>query len=295
MVRNLLNYAEIDNSTQETVEGYSQIRSINTFYEISGNPNGEWLILIHGYSASTQCWKKQVCDFNKHYRVLNFDLVSHGNTNKLNCEKYNGAIIANYIRSLMDNLGIEKAHICGISLGTIILQYFSEMFPERIHSIILTSPISTPNYLSKFFNSFVGRLLINRFSSNICLKFYTHLMLPGKVQKTSKKFFFQCAPQMDPIEFKKWLRIVTQGDHFSYLTNSTVPALIIVGDKDYCYYNDAVKLQDKYTNCEFKIINDVGHVLIFQKPEEYNQLVIEFINSLAISHNSESKKTTIAA
>lgn len=262
------------------IQNHAQIRDLQMYYEISGNPEGDWLVLLHGISGSTKCWKYQINEFNKHFKVLNLDMAGHGQSTAPECEKYNGVIIANHVRLLMDELGIEKAHMLGLSLGTIVQQYFCELFPERILSLIFASPICKPNYLSRFFNSFAEKVFLKIFHKDVYLKLMANMMLPGKAHMKSRKFFLQETLKMSETEFHKWWKVVVQGDHYSFLTKYDIPALIVAGSKDFCFFNDALALKEKFSNCDFKVIKNAGHVFIFQKAEEFNQMVVEYIDSL---------------
>ncbi len=256
---------------------FSNSCGYNLYYEISGNTEGEWLILLHGLSGSTRCWKYQIDALNKHFRVLSLDLPGHGNSDAIDTETYSAEIIANHIRILLDELNIDKAHILGLSLGTIILQYFCEMFPERVITSILASPVSKPNYFFSVMNSFVGKVFLKIFSKDIYLKIMAHLMLPGKIHNKSRKFFLVETAKMSNKEFVKWWNVVEKGDYYYNISKCSIPSLIIVGGKDFYYYDHALELKKRYINNEFKVIKDAGHVLIFQKPEEFNNIVINFI------------------
>lgn len=266
----------------------TKINNFEMYYEISGNENGEWLLLIHGLAGSTRCWKHQMEDFNKHFKVLSLDLVGHGQSTGSTTERYSGEIIANHIRLLMDHLNIENAHLLGLSLGSIVQQYFCELFPERVISTIYASPVTKFNKLSAAFNNFSDKVFLKIFSKNTYLKLMSHMMLPGKVHEKSRKFFLQETFKMQDAEFSKWWRLVMEGNHYDFLTQTNIPALIIAGEKDFCFYSDALLLQKKYINSELKVIKDAGHVTIFQKPQEFNNLVIDFVSNLNI-HTEEGK------
>lgn len=264
---------------EKEIQNYAQIRNLKIYYEITGSPEGDWLVLLHGMAGSTKCWKYQINEFNKHFKVLNLDMAGHGNSAALDCEKYSGIIIANYIRLLMDELGIEKAHILGISLGTIVQQYFCQLFPERIISLVFASPVCKPNYASKFFNSLSEKVFLKIFNKDMYLKLMANLMLPGKAHIQSRKFFLQETRKMCNSEFNKWWKVAIKGDHYFFLTPCDIPALIVTGNKDFYFFNDAIALKNKFVNNDFKVIQDAGHVFIFQKAEEFNQMVVEYINS----------------
>lgn len=255
-----------------------KISGFEMYYEITGPESKPWLILVHGLAGSTVCWKHQTEEFSRHFRVLNLDLIGHGRSGALDTRRYSGEIVANHIRLLMDYLGIKKAHILGLSLGTIVQQYFCELFPDRIRSAIYASPVTKFSLVSAFFNGFSDKVFLKIFPKNLYLKFMGHLMLPGKIHSKSRKFFVQETLKMTDAEFKKWWRLVMEGNHYDYIGESNIPALIIAGGKDFCFFKDSLMLKKKYRNSEMAVIKDSGHVTIFQKPEEFNRLVVDYIH-----------------
>ncbi len=256
------------------------ISGFEMHYEVSGLVNAPWLILVHGLAGSTVCWKNQIDEFNKNFRVLNLDLVGHGESGVLKTKRYSGEIVANHIRMLMDHLGIEQAHILGLSLGTIVQQYLCEIFPDRIISAIYASPVTKFSLVSSLFNGFSDKIFLKIFPKNVYLNFMGHLMLPGKIHLKSRRFFVRETLKMTDVEFKKWWRLVMEGNHYDYLNESEIPALIIAGDRDFCFFKDSLLLQKKYRNSEMTVIKDSGHVTIFQKPKEFNRMVIDYINRI---------------
>lgn len=198
--------------------------------------------------------------------------------------------MANHIRILMDQLGIQKAHLLGLSLGTIAQQYFCELFPDRIVSTIYASPVTKFSLVSSLFNGFSDMIFLKLFPKNVYLKVMGHLMLPGKIHSISRNFFVQETLKMTDSEFSKWWKLVMEGNHFNFISESDIPALIIAGKKDFCFFKDALLIKTKYRNSELAVIKDSGHVTIFQKPVEFNRLVIDYIYKIEKQHQVETSK-----
>jgi pimeloyl-ACP methyl ester carboxylesterase len=74
--------------------------------------------------------------FRKHYRVITFDNRGVGKTDKPG-GVYSMKMMADDTVGLMDHLGIEKAHICGVSMGGMIAQEIAINYPERVGKLIL--------------------------------------------------------------------------------------------------------------------------------------------------------------
>lgn len=262
------------------------INEFEMHYEVSGSENSPWLILIHGLAGSTVCWKNQTDEFSKHFRVLNLDLVGHGKSGSLSSKRYSGEIAANHIRMLMDHLGIERAHILGLSLGTIVQQYFCDMFSDRVISTVYASPVTRPSLVSSLFYGFSDKIFLKLLPKNVYLKFIGHLMLPGNIHRKSRLFFVRETLKMSDEEFRKWWRLVMEGNHYDYLRKLEIPTLMIAGERDFCFFKDSLMLRNKYTNSEMAVIKDSGHVTIFQRPKEFNRLVIDFISRIEKENKS---------
>ncbi|MHA1444880.1 MAG: alpha/beta fold hydrolase, partial [Candidatus Hodarchaeales archaeon] len=112
------------------------INDINVNYEFHGPSEGIPLVLIEGWGQSLWCWFKQLPDFSQKYRVLVFDNRGAGKTSKPDYP-YTVEMLANDTKTLMDELGIAKAHIFGISMGGFIAQKFAISYPEKILSLTI--------------------------------------------------------------------------------------------------------------------------------------------------------------
>lgn len=97
------------------------------YYEMQGA--GEPLIFVHGHSLDSRMWREQVAAFADRYRVVTYDARGYGRSSKqredllfTHCDD---------LVSLMDALGIEKAHLVGLSMGGFIVGDLLAMYPER--------------------------------------------------------------------------------------------------------------------------------------------------------------------
>jgi pimeloyl-ACP methyl ester carboxylesterase len=103
-----------------------------------GNPNGEPVVLIHGYTDSARDWVPLIPYLSKDFRLVLVDIRGHGQSSKPEC-CYGRYDFAYDIKLLLDALDIEKAAIVGHSLGSIIAQTFAETWPERTSGVVLIS------------------------------------------------------------------------------------------------------------------------------------------------------------
>lgn len=114
----------------------AKVGEINLCYKVCGE--GQPLILIIGFASAQNMWYSQVRAFGKYYRVITFDNRGFGKSDKPP-GSYTTKMLAGDTISLMDRLGIKKAHILGGSLGGMAAQEIAIEHPERVDKLVLSS------------------------------------------------------------------------------------------------------------------------------------------------------------
>jgi pimeloyl-ACP methyl ester carboxylesterase len=135
-------------------ERFASSNGIEIAYQEVGDPDGEPLILVMGLATQMIAWDDELCEMlaERGFRVVRFDNRDIGRSTKLD-----GAHVpsrsdlvlrrretAAYLLSdmaadtvgLMDHLGIESAHVAGISMGGMIGQTIAIEHPDRIRSLV---------------------------------------------------------------------------------------------------------------------------------------------------------------
>ena len=114
--------------------GIVPVNGINMYYETHGE--GEPLLLIEGLGYSSWMWYKQIPELSKEYRVIVYDNRGVGRSAKPDSE-YTIELMADDAASLLTALGVESAHVLGVSMGGYIAQELALRHPEKVRSLIL--------------------------------------------------------------------------------------------------------------------------------------------------------------
>ncbi len=112
----------------------ADVNGINVYYKVHGS--GEPLVLIMGLGGGHGAWFFQIRAFKKSYQVITFDNRGIGKTDKTS-ESYTIKTMADDTIDLMDYLGVDKAHILGVSLGGMIAQEVAINYPQRVRKLVL--------------------------------------------------------------------------------------------------------------------------------------------------------------
>jgi pimeloyl-ACP methyl ester carboxylesterase len=109
---------------------------IDVYYETQGE--GEPLVLIPYLAADQACYAFQVAEYQKHFRCLTVDLRGAGLTDKP-AGAYSTQLFADDIAALMSEVGLDRAHVAGLSLGAAAGMWLAAKYPDRVKSLSLHS------------------------------------------------------------------------------------------------------------------------------------------------------------
>ncbi len=123
-----------------------------TFYDAGGirtrvleAGSGFPLFLMHGTGGHAEAYSRNIAAHAEHFHVIAYDMVGHGYTDAPDIS-YDEQAYVDHLRSLMDAMEIQAAHLSGESLGGSVAAWFGLQYPERVGKLVLNTglPLS-PN------------------------------------------------------------------------------------------------------------------------------------------------------
>lgn len=100
---------------------------------------GPTVVLIHGLANSLDIWSRIIPPLASRFRVLAFDLPGFGEADRP-LAAYDSAFFVDQLRTFLDTLKIQRAHLVGSSLGASVIMRFSEASLDRIERAVLAAP-----------------------------------------------------------------------------------------------------------------------------------------------------------
>ena len=110
--------------------------NVNLYYEKQGS--GEPLVLIPYLAADQACYAYQVADYAKHFTCITVDPRGAGQSDKPS-GTYTTELFADDIAAFMQAIGVERAHISGLSLGAAVAMWLAAKHPARVKTLSLHS------------------------------------------------------------------------------------------------------------------------------------------------------------
>jgi len=123
---------------ESAAKGYNLIANVNNF-DLSYDDLGEGgvpLIFLHGFPFSKQMWKEQLEFLKSSNRVIACDIRGFGNS-KDEVSVLSIDLFGDDLIQFMDYLNIDKAIVCGLSMGGYIALNAIKRFPDRFEGLIL--------------------------------------------------------------------------------------------------------------------------------------------------------------
>jgi pimeloyl-ACP methyl ester carboxylesterase len=278
-------------------ERFIHLSSGDTFVEQSGPPNGEPVVLLHGFSVPLFIWDPTVEELTKQgFRVIRYDLLGRGYSDRPDA-KYSISLFVNQLEQLFDALEIQgKVNLISLSMGGVIAAVFAAKFPDRIKRIAFIDPagfkLNLPWETELLRWPVIGEILLGLFdrfgSSNIVDGMLADFYDP--TQEAVDYFVPRYKEQMRYQGFKRaLLSTLRQGvlDEdlaiFQALSSAKYPVQLIWGEDDrtvpFKHSNTFLELIPRTV---FHPIPRAGHIPHFERPDLVNSLLIEFLKASTI-------------
>ena len=217
----------------------ASVNGIDISYTIEGQ--GKPLVLIMGYSGDRKGWIFQRRAFREHYRLVTFDNRGVGKTSKPD-GVYSIRMMAEDTVGLMEHLGIEKAHMLGVSMGGMIAQEIAISYPERVDKLVLgctsagrgrTSGISPvfPEALGlkeDYTDDDIRSLPILKVAQALCSYGFNRCLYRTFVVTLARIFMRYCSVA----GLTGQLEAVLTHDTFDRLAAISAPTMVITGTED---------------------------------------------------------------
>lgn len=268
--------------------GFFEVNGTQLYYEMMGE--GHPLVLIHGVYLDTRMWDDQFSVFANHYQVIRYDVRGFGKS-ALPQVSYADR---QDLYELLQFLGIKKTYLLGLSLGGGIAIDFTLDHPDRVDALLLVgSPVPGYPYEMMFTEQQMQEKIQQQtplakairernVSAMIDLLMDDPTLMPSlqypiarqRVREILSEYSFGWV--LDPAPKQELLPVA-----YGRLAEIHVPSLLIVGeDDDIIPHKSADKLAQDIPGARRVMISETHHLPNMEKPEEFNQIVLDFLSML---------------
>jgi len=244
---------------------------------------GDPLVLVMGFGGDHLAWGLQIPALAAKHRIIAFDNRGVGQSDAPDVP-YTTPMMADDTVGLMDTLGIERAHVCGVSMGGMIAQEIALRHPTRVRTLQLHATLARPDAymqaLSDVWRELRPKLAREEWLRSLALWLFapvTYAERPEFVELLLQNALANPYPQSLP-GFLHQGEAVRGHDTLQRLGDIRCPTLVTVAEHDILVpprFSHAIA--ERVPGAEFKTIADAGHAYMWEKPEAFNAICLEFL------------------
>ncbi len=240
------------------------------------------LVILHGLFGSSDNWQTLSKRFKERYEVFALDLRNHGNSPHHNDVGY--PAMARDVAEFLDEHQLAEAFILGHSMGGKVAMQFANDFPDLVRRLVVAdiAPRGYPRYHDDVFAAMLS-LDLGQYRS----RGEVDRALASRVPDTPLRQFLLKNLANTETGTLKW-KINLQGLYVGYDAITAAPpltrkfpgpTLFVRGEKSsYIQTEEELLIQERwYPAASFVTIKDAGHWLHAEKPDEFFQVVREFL------------------
>jgi 3-oxoadipate enol-lactonase len=262
-----------------------KVQDIVVTYDDNGPAFAPAVIFIHGFPFSKSMWDRQADVLKSNFRIIAYDVRGHGGT-EAGREEFSIDVFTEDLIHLMDALHVDKAVLCGISMGGYIALNAIEKFPERFIGLVLCSTQCFAD---------------TKETKEQRIKAIEKIKQDGKeayANESIKKLFASSSLQTKSSEVETTREMIMQAfadslkntlfalagrkETCSGLSGIKVPVMIIGGKEDPITPPAAHEfLRDHIKGAELYIIENAGHLVNMENTKAFNSYLRKYLGNLS--------------
>jgi pimeloyl-ACP methyl ester carboxylesterase len=251
-------------------------------YEQQGT--GEPLVLIPYLAADNACYAFQVADYSKHFTCISVDPRGAGETDKP-AGTYSMELFADDVAAFMQAIGVERAHVSGLSLGAATGLWLAGKYPQRVKSLSLHSGWTKSDpflkvvvegwqSIAKALSSVQEMIIQGIFPW--CFTPELYAAKPDYIDQLAA--FVRSRPQQPYDAFIRQSNAVITHDAVSQLARIKAPTQITFGRHDVvCSTRFADTMKSGIKGSELLVFETCAHAPIYESVAEFNEKTLSFL------------------
>lgn len=235
------------------------------------------MILVHGAGGSSAYWFNQLSELSKKLEVIAIDLPGHGKSERFKgkptIERY-----AEHAANFVNRMRLGKIVMLGHSMGGLVVQQIALEHPEGLEKLIIVDSSAKFTVQHGYANS------LRREADFNPIEFASRFFSPKTLEKANIVTLLQQMTQgmtsdFDPNILADDFGLVGTVDFRRRLKDIAIPTLIVHGADDIVPLSSARYLNENIKGSRLEIIPDAGHLVMIEKPVEFNRIVLSFIET----------------
>lgn len=252
---------------------YAMLNGAKIHYQSYGGNGKDAFVLVHGWGCELGYWKNQIPELSKRARVIALDLPGHGQSDKPQIA-YTMDHFAAAVDAVLRDAKVEHAVLIGHSMGTPVVRQFYRKYPAKTLAIVIVDGglrlFGTKEMRDQFLNMFraanykeAGAQMFTQMTPVLATAEKDHVI--ASLQSTPQNVLVSAMEAM--------------GQEDLYATDKiNVPVLAILAKSPFWAADTEQFFRSLAPDLEYQMWEGVDHFLMLEKPKEFNETVVAFVN-----------------
>jgi len=235
------------------------------------------LVLVHGWGCNLDHWRDQIPDFAKRNRVIALDLPGHGQSDKPQIP-YTMDLFANAIDAVMREAKVERAVVAGHSMGTPVARQFYRKYPQKTLAIIIVDGGLRPFGTKEMRDQFLAVFRAPNYKEAGVQMFAQMMGTLAPADRERVNSSFSNTPQNVLVGAMESMN----QDSLYGPDKINVPVFAIIAKSPFWPPDTEQFFRTLAPDFEIQWLEGVSHFLMMEKPKQFNDAVIAFLNKKAL-------------
>jgi len=259
-----------------------EVGGLTVNYDVQGE--GEPLLLIPYTSADHACWAFQLPAYTEHFRCIAIDLPGSGESDKPP-GPYSTERHADQVAAFLGAIGIEQAHVAGMSFGAAVGMHLAARHPGRVQSLSLHSGWhASDDYLKIVVEQWRTLARSLPTVADVVIRgifpwCFTPEIYAERPELVATLVDFVRGRPAQPVDaFLAQTDAVIAHDARAALGDIDAPTLITFGARDLvCSTRFAEPMTSGIAGSELVVFDHLSHAGLHQDPETFNRATLDFL------------------
>lgn len=234
------------------------------------------IVFLHGVGSDKSVWRPQLEHFGAERRAIAFDDPGYGDSDpapeETTRDDYAAAIL-----SAMRELGVERAHICGLSLGGVVAIALHHAAPDACASLVLADSFAAHPDGQGIYDRSVAASSDLR----VLAEARVDVLLAQPADPGVRREVVETMAKIDPAAYRIGAEAVWLADQRDRAGEIRVPTLVLCGDQDHVTPPTLSReLAHLIPGARLELIERAGHLGNIERPDEFNTVVGAFIRGV---------------
>jgi len=226
---------------------------IELFYDTYGEKGNSPVVLVHGLGADHRMWQLQTSIYpDEGLFLIVPDIHGHGKSSKV--KKFRISDCARDLAELIQQMGVTKVSLIGMSLGGLIAQQFALDFPDKVDRLVIADSFSAILSLTAKTVAWVAAIGLRMFPRSLLAKSFG-AAYKGEDKSHVRKYFEEVTAKADLGQLRLARDEVNRFNVVACLGEIRAPALVLVGDLNPQWFISMAKTTaDGISGSQFKLL-----------------------------------------